>query len=53
MATYQELGVRPFINASGTITTLGGSLMPSEVLRAMQEAATRTDAICYRGDAGW
>lgn len=40
MATYQDLGVRPFINASGTITTLGGSLMPPEVLRAMQEAAT-------------
>jgi uncharacterized pyridoxal phosphate-dependent enzyme len=40
MATYQDLGVKPFINASGTITTLGGSLMPSEVLQAMQEAAT-------------
>ena len=39
MINYQDLGVRPFINASGTITTLGGSLMPSEVLEAMREAA--------------
>ena len=42
MINYQDLGVRPFINASGTITTLGGSLMPSEVLEAMREAAGRS-----------
>ncbi len=39
MSTYESLGVRPFINASGTITTLGGSLMPQEVLTAMEQAA--------------
>lgn len=39
MLNYKDLGVRPFINASGTITTLGGSLMPSEVLDAMRDAA--------------
>lgn len=39
MITYSDLGVNPFINASGTITTLGGSLMSSEVLDAMREAA--------------
>lgn len=39
MVTYQDLGVKPFINASGTITTLGGSLMPPEVVEAMQRAA--------------
>lgn len=39
MINYQDLGVKPFINASGTITTLGGSLMRPEVLDAMQEAA--------------
>ena len=39
MLTYEALGVRPFINASGTITTLGGSLMPPDVLAAMREAA--------------
>lgn len=36
---YEKLGVRAFINASGTITTLGGSLMPDRVLDAMREAA--------------
>jgi len=39
MVTYQDLGVRAFINASGTITTLGGSLMPIEALEAMRTAA--------------
>ena len=39
MVTYQDVGVQPFINASGTVTTLGGSLMPPEVLEAMREAA--------------
>ena len=39
MITYEDLKVRPFINASGTITTLGGSLMSREVLEAMREAA--------------
>jgi len=38
MITYDTLGVKPFINASGTITTLGGSLMSDEVLEAMCEA---------------
>ncbi|MDA0745745.1 MAG: selenocysteine synthase [bacterium] len=39
MTRYGDLGIRPFINACGTITTLGGSLMPPEVLDAMREAA--------------
>lgn len=39
MVTYRDLEVQPFINASGTITTLGGSLMPDEVLDAMREAS--------------
>ena len=39
MIDYQQLGARTFINASGTITTLGGSLMPAEVLEAMRAAA--------------
>ncbi len=39
MVTYADLGVRPFINASGTITTLGGSLMPPEALAAVAAAA--------------
>lgn len=36
---YEQLGVRPIINAAGTITTLGGSLMPPEVLAAWNAAA--------------
>jgi L-seryl-tRNA(Ser) seleniumtransferase len=36
---YTRLGLRPIINASGTYTHLGGSLMPAEVLDAMNEAA--------------
>jgi D-glucosaminate-6-phosphate ammonia-lyase len=36
---YQRLGVRTVINAVGTLTVLGGSLMPEEVKRAMEEAS--------------
>lgn len=37
---YARLGVRPVINAAATLTAIGGSLMPREVLAAMAEAAT-------------
>jgi D-glucosaminate-6-phosphate ammonia-lyase len=36
---YSKLGVRTYINAYGTLTTLGGTLMLPEVRRAMDEAA--------------
>lgn len=36
---YSELGVRRVINASTTLTALGGSLMPPEVVAAMAAAA--------------
>ncbi len=36
---YTRLGVKPVINGMGTVTVLGGCLMPPEVLRAMDEAA--------------
>ncbi len=36
---YTRLGVRPVINAMGTVTLLGGSIMPPEVVRAMDEAS--------------
>lgn len=39
MSTYKDLGIKPFINAFDTITTMGGSLMPPEVVAAMAEAA--------------
>jgi uncharacterized pyridoxal phosphate-dependent enzyme len=39
MKIYEELGVKRAINAWGTITKIGGSLMAPEVLGAMMEAA--------------
>ncbi len=39
MSIYDELGVRPLINASATLTRLGGSVMQPEVLQAMVEAS--------------
>lgn len=39
MATYQSLSVKPVINACTTMTYLGGSLMPDEVVLAMQQAS--------------
>src|SRR5438128_2481190 len=36
---YQALGVKHVINATGTLTTLGGSLMPPEVSAAWVEAS--------------
>ncbi len=39
MSILEQLGVRRVINASATLTKLGGSLMPPEVVQAMSEAA--------------
>jgi D-glucosaminate-6-phosphate ammonia-lyase len=36
---FKELGVRPFINAAGTYTTLTASLMPPEVVDAIEYAS--------------
>ncbi|MFC1693067.1 hypothetical protein ACFL1R_06145 [Candidatus Latescibacterota bacterium] len=36
--TYTSIGVQPVINCAGTMTHLGGSLMPPEVIAAMVEA---------------
>ena len=42
MGIYEEIGVRPFINAGGrTYTRYGGSIMPDEVLAAMVETLRR------------
>jgi L-seryl-tRNA(Ser) seleniumtransferase len=35
---FAELGVRPFINAAGTYTTLTASLMAPEVMQAIDYA---------------
>lgn len=39
MSIYEELGLRPVINANATLTRLGGSVMPPEVVEAMVEAS--------------
>lgn len=36
---YERLGIRPLVNARGSHTRLGGSIMPPEVLDAMRDAA--------------
>jgi D-glucosaminate-6-phosphate ammonia-lyase len=36
---YARLGVRPLINGVGVVTHLGGSLMPPEVVAAMEQAS--------------
>src|SRR4051812_2524599 len=36
---YKELGVRPLVNAAGTYTMLGGSLMPPAVVEAIAAAS--------------
>jgi L-seryl-tRNA(Ser) seleniumtransferase len=36
---FKDLGVRPFINAAGTYTMLTASLMPPEVMEAMEYAS--------------
>ena len=37
--SLESLGLRPVINASATLTKLGGSVMPPEVVEAMQQGA--------------
>lgn len=39
MGIYQEIGVRKLINCMGPVSKIGGSLMPKEVVAAMEEAA--------------
>jgi len=36
---YEKLGIKPVINAVGTVTVLGGSVMPPEVVAAWADAA--------------
>ena len=40
MGVYERLGMRRVINADATLTRLGGSLMASEVVDAIREAAS-------------
>ena len=65
MSIYQSLGVEPIINATGTVTRLGGALMPPQVIEAfcagasewvpleqLQAAACRNIAAATGADAG-
>jgi seryl-tRNA(Sec) selenium transferase len=36
---YKSLGIRPVINGIGVVTVLGGSIMPPEVIQAMEDAS--------------
>jgi D-glucosaminate-6-phosphate ammonia-lyase len=45
MSIYETFGVEPIINCSGTITRLGGAIMPAEVLTAFNAAAAESVAI--------
>src|SRR6516225_5940226 len=38
-SVYQALGVKHVINATGTVTNLGGSVMPPEVVAAWADAS--------------
>jgi len=44
-SVYKKLGVQTFINAYGSLTTLGGTLMEPDVKRAMDDAAEHFVAI--------
>ena len=39
MSIYRALGVEPIINATGTVTRLGGAPMPPQVIEAFCEGA--------------
>ena len=39
MSIYEELGLKPIINANATLTILGGSVMHAEVVEAMANAS--------------
>jgi L-seryl-tRNA(Ser) seleniumtransferase len=39
LGVYEKLGVKRIVNGWGTITRVGGTLMPPEVVEAMSEAA--------------
>ena len=39
MSLYEEVGIRPFINARAPYTRFGGAIMPDEVVRVMAEAS--------------
>ena len=52
-SVYEALGLKPIVNAAGTITTLGGSVMPQEVVDAWADAArTFVDLVALQDRVG-
>ena len=54
-SVYESLGIKPVINAAGTFTALGGSVMPPEVVAAWTDASRHfvdlvelQDRVCER-----
>src|SRR5579872_5844811 len=45
MSIYHRFGVTPIINASGSVTRLGGAPMPEAVLQAFRDAAAESASI--------
>jgi len=39
MSVYRQFGIEPIINAAGTLTRLGGAILPDPVINAMHQAA--------------
>lgn len=53
MNIYEKLGVKQYINAAATLTMYGGSIMPDEVIGAMNEAAgSYIDLLDFHRKAG-
>jgi uncharacterized pyridoxal phosphate-dependent enzyme len=52
-AIYRRIGVEPIVNGSTTMTRLGGSLMPAEVVEAMRQASESfVDVVELQGAVG-
>ena len=51
-SSYDSLGIKQVINANATLTKLGGSLMPEEVIKAMVEASKTFVDIHHPYNAG-
>jgi D-glucosaminate-6-phosphate ammonia-lyase len=51
MSIYRNLGVEPIINATGTVTRLGGAVLPEAVLKALEAGARETVPLDVLHDA--
>ena len=52
-SSYDSLGIKRVINANATLTKLGGSLMPEEVIQAMVEASKTFVEISINSNRLW